>query len=131
MLAEPTQEERTVALLAHGSILLNIITGLGGVIAAFIIWLLYKDRSSWIAFQTLQALVYQVVTLATVAIAWLVSFVLMFLCVGLLLVPIALVFSIAVIVYGIIAALETYKGRDFRYWLIGDFLAEAGGGRGP
>ena len=57
-----TQEERTLAALAHGSVLLGAVTsGLGGILAALVIWLVQKEKSAYVAFQALQALVYQAV----------------------------------------------------------------------
>src|SRR5437660_1574336 len=54
------QDERTWSMLAHLSVLVNLITGIGGPIAALIIWLVYKDRSQRVAFHALQSLWYQV-----------------------------------------------------------------------
>ena len=39
--------------------------------------------------------------------------------------PIALFFSLvplAALVYAVIAAIETSQGKDFKYWLIGDWV---------
>ena len=48
------QEERTWSALAHLSIFLNLVTGFLGPEAALIVWLVYRDRSSKVAFQALQ-----------------------------------------------------------------------------
>jgi uncharacterized Tic20 family protein len=50
------QNERTWSILAYLSILLDLITGIGGPVAALIIWLVYKDRSQKVAFHALQSL---------------------------------------------------------------------------
>ena len=50
-----TQDERTWSIIAHLSILLNLITAIGGPVAALIIWLVYKDRSQKVAFHALQS----------------------------------------------------------------------------
>jgi uncharacterized Tic20 family protein len=45
--------------------------------------------------------------------------------VGLVLVPLACVLSLiplASLVYGIIGAVQTNSGQDFKYWLIGDWV---------
>jgi uncharacterized protein len=39
---------------------LNLFTGFLGPVAALIIWLLYKDRSSRVAFNALQSMWYQI-----------------------------------------------------------------------
>ena len=50
------QDERTWSIIAHLSILLNLITGMGGPVAALILWLVYKDRSQKVAFHAMQSL---------------------------------------------------------------------------
>ena len=47
------QDERTWSMLSHLSVLLSLITGIGGPIAALLIWLVYKDRSQRVAFHAL------------------------------------------------------------------------------
>jgi uncharacterized Tic20 family protein len=56
----PTQDERTMAALAHASVLLGF-TGIPflGLLAAGAIWLSQRDRSVWAAWQALQALAWQ------------------------------------------------------------------------
>lgn len=137
--ADVTGDERTMAALAHGSIILTLLTGgFGGLIVAFVIWVVYRDKSQWVANQSLQALIFQIVaTLAAyvlgvfAAAAIALSSVLMALLIGLCLFPfaliiglIALVFPFAATVYGLFGALETYQGRDFKYWWIGDLVSE-------
>ena len=56
-----TQDEKTMAMLAHGGALLNVLTGIGGIIVALVVYLIQKDKSPWVAFQALQSLIYQTV----------------------------------------------------------------------
>ena len=56
-----TTEERTWALLAHLSIFLNLFTGLLGTAAALVIYLVYKDKSRYVTYQALQAIIFQLV----------------------------------------------------------------------
>jgi uncharacterized Tic20 family protein len=56
--AGPSAEERQWAMLAHLSVLLNLVTALGGPIAAFLIYLFYRERSRYVASQALQALIF-------------------------------------------------------------------------
>jgi len=134
--ARPSQNDCTMAALAHGSTLLNLVFPGLGILAALLIWLNVKERSRYAGFQSLQALAFQVaVLLATllggilVAIGWLVSGLLTAVLVGCLLMPFALLLTLAVIlvpiaalVYGLVGAYEVYYGRDFRYWLVGEWL---------
>ena len=54
-----TYTEQTWSALAHLSIFLNLFTGFLGPIAAFCIWLVYRNRSRTVAFHALQSLWYQ------------------------------------------------------------------------
>lgn len=66
-----TQEERVLAGLAHGSIVLGVFTnGVGGIAAALVVWLTQKEKSAYAAGQALQALVYQVATMVLIWIVW-------------------------------------------------------------
>jgi uncharacterized Tic20 family protein len=53
----PTQDERVMAALSHGSALLPML----GIIAPIIIWVTQKEKSKYVAFQALQALAYQTI----------------------------------------------------------------------
>jgi hypothetical protein len=70
-------DERTWAMLSHLSVLLNLVTGFGGPIAALIIYLVYKDRSRLVAYHALQAMIFQLIWWvgggALAGIAWAVS----------------------------------------------------------
>ena len=35
---------------------------------------------------------------------------------------VALLFPFAATAYGLLGAIETYQGRDFQYWWVGDFV---------
>jgi len=135
--ARPSQSDCNLAALAHGSTLLNLFPGLG-ILAALLIWLNVKERSRYAGFQSLQALAFQVaVLLATllggilVAVGWVVSGLLTAVFVGCLLMPFALLLTIAVglvpiagLIYGLVGAYEVYYGHDFRYWLVGEWLEQ-------
>ena len=125
----PSQDERTWAMLAHLSILLNLVSGLLGIIAAMLIYLVYKDRSRYVAYQALQSLIFQSIAFIggglVISLAWIITALLMFLIVGFFCLPITLLISLiplAAIAYGIIAAVEANDGKDFKYWLIGDWV---------
>lgn len=122
-------DERTWAMLAHFSILLNLVTGFLGTVAAMVIYLVYRDRSRVVAYQALQALIFQLIAwivAGLVAIVlWTLSGILAVICIGVLLIPLALFFSLiplAALIYGVVGGVQTYEGRDFRYWLVGDWV---------
>ncbi len=130
--AGPSAEERQWAMLAHLSILLNLVTALGGLIAAFLIYLLYRERSRYIAFHALQSLVFQLIAWVggglLAACAWGFTILLIPVIIGICLIPFAGLLSLlplAAIIYGVIGAIACSRGEDFRYWLIGDWVASA------
>jgi len=122
-------DERTWAMLAHLSVLLNLVTGFLGVVAPLVIYLVYKDRSRYVAFHSMQAFVFQLVWWvgggALVGFAWVVTGLLSAILIGLLCIPVALIITalpLAALVYGVIGGIKCNQGEDFRYWLIGDWL---------
>ena len=124
-------EENTLAMFAHLSILLNLVTGFLGLVPALIIYFAYKDRSRYVAYQSLQAIIFQLVyffgaaILAVIVAVVSAPFVLV--CIGLFGLLIALLLAlipIGALIYGIVAAVETYHGRDFQYWLVWQWVRE-------
>ncbi|CAN5290574.1 hypothetical protein BH18ACT10_BH18ACT10_02420 [soil metagenome] len=110
-----SSNERTWAALAHLSIFLNLFTGFLGPVASGLIWLVHRDRSRVVALHALRSTVYQVAWLAVMAIGWPITFALMQILIGFLLVPVMLVLSVAPFVYALRAAHEAYTGRSFHY----------------
>jgi uncharacterized Tic20 family protein len=116
------EDERTWSMIAHLSVLLNLITGLGGPVAALIIWLVYKDRSEKVAFHALQSLWYQIAWIVILAVGWSVTFVLMFVLIGFLLIPVMVLLSLVPFVHQCYAAYKVYQGVDYRYPIIADMI---------
>lgn len=122
-------DERTWAMLAHLSILINLVSGILGPVAALIIYLVYKDRSRYVAYQSLQALIFQLVAWVGAGIivgaSWAIVGVLSAIIVGICLIPIAAMISLlplGALVYGVLAGIKCSQGEDFRYWLVGDWV---------
>jgi uncharacterized Tic20 family protein len=122
-------EENTLAMFAHLSILLNLVTGFLGLVPALIIYFAYKDRSRYVAYQSLQAVVFQLVYFFGAAIlagiVAVVSTPLVLVCIGLFGLVLALILAlvpVGALIYGIVGAVETYHGRDFQYWLVGQWV---------
>ena len=122
-------DERTWAMLAHLSVLVNLFTGVLGPVAALIIYLVYKDRSRYVAYQSMQSFIYQLIVIfgggTLVAISWAISSALAVVIIGFLCMPIAILFSLALVaapIYSIIGAVKCNSGQDFKYWLIGDWV---------
>jgi uncharacterized Tic20 family protein len=152
----PTRDDLTVAALAHASILITFLIGVGsgglgailGVLIPLAIWYNYRDKSTYTANQALHATVYQVacvlavlaftvVGFILVVVGWTVSGALAAILIGLCLMPFALLVTLLLIagvlllpvvqlVYGLYAAYEVYNGRDFRYRWVSDWVDQQG-----
>lgn len=107
--------ERGWSALAHLSIFLNLFTGFLGPLAAFVIWLLYKDRSERIAFHAIRSMWYQVAWLAILAAGWVVTGILTLVLIGFLLVPVMSLLSLVPFVHAVYAAYKASRGEDYRY----------------
>ena len=116
------QDERTWSMLAHLSVLLNIVTGIGGPIAALVIWLVYRDRSRRVSFHALQSLWYQVAWAVILFVGWFVTGILSIIFIGLLLIPIMLIATLVPFVHQCYAAYKVYQGVDYRYPVIADMI---------
>ena len=112
------QDERTWSIIAH----LSVLAGLVGLmpLGALIIWLVYKDRSRRVGFHALQALWYQIAWLVILIVGWFVTFILSFVLIGLLFIPVMLIASLVPFVHGCYAAYKVSQGLDYRYPFIAD-----------
>lgn len=120
-------EERTWAMAAHLSVLANLVTGYLGVAGPLIIYIIYKDRSRYVAFQAWQAFLFQLIWWVggsfLAATAWVITGTLSAVLVGLVCIPLACIVTVmpmAALVYGIIGGVRCNAGDDFRYWLVAD-----------
>lgn len=135
--AAPTEpltpsDERTWAMLAHLSVLLNLVTGIFGIAAALIIYLVYKDRSRYVAYQSMQSFLFQLICWAApgllIGVIWAVTGALSAILIGILLIPFAVILTVILIilpvialVYGVVGGIQCSEGQDFRYILVGDW----------
>jgi uncharacterized Tic20 family protein len=122
-------DEHTWAMLAHLSVLLNLVSGFLGIVAALLIYLVFKNRSKYVAYQSMQAFIFQLIWWfgggILTGIAWAITGSLILVIVGLVLIPLACAISlipIASLVYGVVGAVQCNNGQDFKYWLIGDWV---------
>jgi uncharacterized Tic20 family protein len=122
-------EERQWAMIAHLGVLVNLVSGFLGPIVPLVIYMVYKDRSRYVAYQSLQALIFQLIWWVgggiLASITWAITGVLSAVVIGLLCIPIACVFSAMPLValgYGIYGGIQTSQGQDFKYWLVGDWM---------
>jgi uncharacterized protein len=126
-------DERTWGMMAHLSTLLNLVTGFGGPIAAFVIYVIYKDRSRFVAYHAMQSMIFQLIWWfgggVLIGLMWAIVGALSSILIGIVLIPFAIVFTLVLalmpvgaLVYGIIGAVKVNQGEDFKYWLVGDWV---------
>ena len=122
-------EERQWAMIAHLSVLVNLFSGFLGPVVPLVIYMIYKDRSRYVAYQSLQGLIFQIVWWigggVLTGVAWTITGTLSAFVIGIICIPFACIISAMPLValgYGVYAGLQTNQGQDFKYWLIGDWL---------
>ena len=120
-------EEKQWAMISHFSVLINIFTGFVGVGVPLVIYFIYKDRSRYVAYHSLQALIMQAICsfggllLAVLigGLSQLIPFA------GLICLPIRCLFGLlplVALVYGTYGGIKINQGEDFKYWMIGDWV---------
>jgi uncharacterized Tic20 family protein len=107
--------ERTWSALAHLSTFLNIFTGFLGPVAAFVIWVVYRDDSPTVAAHAMRSVLYQIVWLTAIFVGWSITFALMAILVGFLLVPAMLLVTLGPFVQASYEAYMAYRGAGRRY----------------
>jgi uncharacterized Tic20 family protein len=103
-------DERSWAALAHLSALLNLFTGFLGPVAAFVVWLVYRERSPMVARHAMRSVVYQSVWLVALFLGWSVTFFLTVFVVGILLWPVMGVLTLAFFGHALYEAYLAYRG---------------------
>jgi uncharacterized Tic20 family protein len=128
-------EERMKSLLSHLSILIPNI----GIMAPILIWVTQRENSKFVRFNSLQAIFFQLISIAIM---------MLFIFVGIVLMLVSMPSAIAnpnaepgtlffvsmiffflyfpiwfiFIIYAIVGAILTYKGKIFRYILLGKII---------
>ena len=114
------KDENTWSVLAHLCVFLNLFTGFLGPVAALVIWLMYRDRSPRVSFHALQSLWYQVAWIVILSVGWFITFILMIVVIGFLLIPVMAIASVIPFVHQCYAAYKVSQGVDYRYPIIAD-----------
>jgi len=96
----PSKDDINIAVLSW------ILTIFFGFIPCLIIWLLYKDKSAWVGNHAREALNLQI----TVLIAVIVAAILIFILIGIVLLP---AIGIANLIFCIIGAVKASKGESY------------------
>ena len=103
-MSDVTDDQKNMAMLAH---VLGIFTGF---VASLVIWLMNKDKpdQAFVNDQAKEALNFQI----TMAIGWVATSMLMFVIIGIFLVPVLL---IANLILCIMAGMKAKEGVEYRY----------------
>ena len=122
-------DERQYAMFAHLGVLVNLVTGFLGPVVPLVIYMVYKDRSRYVAYQSLQALIFQLIWWVggsiLAGVAWFGTSILSAVLVGIICIPFACIISAMPLIalgYGVYGGVQASQGQDFRYWLIGDWV---------
>lgn len=136
----PNTENRLLAALAHGSV---VVQGLG-LLVGVLVYITQREKSRYAAFQALQAAVYQLLNMILIGVLWAIWGVFyavaisgmfslsrnaapppgFFITLGASGIP--LVLMLLVDICGLWGALRTWQGKDFRYPLLGGWLDRSG-----
>ena len=103
-----SSDEKTWGMLAHLSSLAGFVVPFGNVLGPLVVWLVKKDTMPFVSDQGKEALNFNI----TVALAAIVSFILMFVIVGFLLIAVV---AVGWLVLTILACIEANKGVAYRY----------------
>lgn len=135
-------ENRLLAALTHGSIVAQGI----GILVGLFVYMTQRDKSRWVAFQALQAAVFQLINLIIIIAMWFVwgafyglSMIPLFIqaeanpeaappaifWISLVSMVVPLIFMAIVGLYGLWGGLCTWQGKDFRYLLVGGWLEKS------
>ena len=103
-----TQDDKTMGMLCHLAAFAGLIIPFGSLIGPLVVWQMKKDQSTYIDYHGKESLNFQI----TMAIAFFVSFILMFVVIGFFLVVGLAIFELVVI---IIAAIKANDGVQYQY----------------
>ncbi|MED5238087.1 MAG: DUF4870 domain-containing protein [Pseudomonadota bacterium] len=106
--AGPGKEERSQAMACHLLALIGFVIPFGNLVGPLIMWVVKKDESSFVDDQGKEAVNFNI----TILIAFFVSFLLTFVVIGAILMPIIGLFWL---VMTIIAGLKANEGVTYRY----------------
>jgi uncharacterized Tic20 family protein len=134
-----SSDERLMAAIAHAS----VVTAGPGILVGVVIWLTQKEKSAYAAWQGLQAAVYQLLGMIAIVLLWVLwgifhgfTYIPMFLInpqqppawaialfvIGIAAMVIPFLFMVVWGLYGLFGAYQCWRGREFRYILIGNFI---------
>ncbi|GGF06518.1 MULTISPECIES: DUF4870 domain-containing protein [Pseudoalteromonas] len=109
------KEQRTWAMFCHLSALAGLLFPFGSVIGPLIVWLVKKEEMPLVAEHGRKSLNFQL----TMMIAYIVCFMLMFVVVGVILLPLVALFSLIMVV---VSAIKANDGKEVNYPMAIEFI---------
>ena len=109
------KEQRTWAKFCHLSALAGLLFPFGSVIGPLIVWLVKKEEMPLVAEHGRKSLNFQL----TMMIAYIVCFMLMFVVVGVILLPLVALFSLIMVV---VSAIKANDGKEVKYPMAIEFI---------
>jgi len=105
---EPTQDDKTLAMVTHLGTLAGGVVPFGNIILPLVIWNTQKEKSAYVAAHAKEALNFQI----TMTLAFIVAAIMIFIVVGIFLLIGLGIFSLVVT---IIAAVKASQGEYYKY----------------
>jgi uncharacterized Tic20 family protein len=118
----PSAGEKVMAAMAHLSILMPHF----GILAPLVIWLVNNDSAPYAAYQAKQAFFFHLLLVVLFWVLFVGAIVFGIVTFGwgaLPFIPILLCWYLVAGIYGIVAAVKSLEGRDFRYLFIGQVFS--------
>ena len=109
------KEQRMWAMFCHLSALAGLLFPFGSVIGPLIVWLVKKEEMPLVAEHGRKSLNFQL----TMMIAYIVCFMLMFVVVGVILLPLVALFSLIMVV---VSAIKANDGKEVNYPMAIEFI---------
>ncbi len=124
-----SQDEKTWSIVAHVS---PIITGFVGLpfLGPLIVWLVKKEESDFIRLNALHALAWSLLVFVAIILYVIVSIILTCIGIGVLMMALGPILSLAILAYLILGAVNASNGYVYAYPLSGEFVKEKPAGPG-
>ena len=104
----PSKEVRQWAMLCHFAAFLGLVFPFGSLLGPLILWQFKKDMDPLVDDQGKEALNFQITVFIAIVISWVLAFVL----IGLLLLPLV---GLAALIFSIIGGVKANNGEKYRY----------------
>ena len=108
-------EERTMGMLCHLLALCAFLIPLGNIIGPLVIWLIKKDQMPFVNDQGKESLNFQITATIILTAALCISWILIFILIGFLLLPLVAIAGLFVFIYAVVGAIKASEGIAYRY----------------